>query len=75
MIQLFRRLEAPYGNFAGNGNHQFYRGPEIPAEFFRQAGFDLRLSGPTHGGRILVFNFIVAPAYPVMNGYHEKENQ
>lgn len=134
LIEMFRRLEAPYGKFAVNGNHEFYRGLDISAEFFKQAGFDLlrgevrtvrgainiagvddpqipgrfseakvldslpenglfnlllkhrpeldkhsgggfdlQLSGHAHGGQIFPFNFIVALAYPLMNGYHEVE--
>ena len=134
LIEMFRRLEAPYGKFAVNGNHEFYRGLGISAEFFKQAGFDLlrgevrtvrgviniagvddhqipgripeekvlnslpgnglfnlflkhrpevdklsrgrfdlQLSGHTHGGQIFPFNFIVAMAYPLMNGYQELE--
>jgi len=41
LIEMFRKLETPYGKFAVNGNHEFYRGLDISAEFFKHAGFDL----------------------------------
>ncbi|HDR15388.1 MAG TPA: metallophosphoesterase [Desulfobacteraceae bacterium] len=37
------------------------------------AGYDLQLSGHTHGGQIFPFNFIVGMVYPRVRGFHELE--
>jgi hypothetical protein len=37
------------------------------------AGFDLQLSGHTHGGQLFPFNFVVGIVYPWVKGLHETE--
>ncbi len=46
MLEMFRRIPAPYGKFAIMGNHEFYVGREASIRFMRAAGFKvLRGSG------------------------------
>jgi len=36
-------------------------------------GYDLQLSGHTHGGQYIPFSFLVSLAHPFLKGLHEKE--
>jgi uncharacterized protein len=60
-----RRLSQalPFENFGILLKHQ-----PVPSK-----GFDLQLSGHTHGGQIFPFNFIVGLVYPRVKGLHETE--
>ena len=47
-----------------------------PRSIFKaaEAGFDLQLSGHTHGGQFFPWNFIVAMQQPFINGLHKYRN-
>ncbi|KZX17301.1 metallophosphoesterase [Methanobrevibacter filiformis] len=48
----------------------------IPAgwEYFRSIGFDLQLSGHTHGGQFYPFTFFVKLVFPYLRGLYKEDN-
>jgi predicted MPP superfamily phosphohydrolase len=43
-------------------------------EYALKYGFDLQLSGHTHGGQYFPFSLLVQLAHPFIKGLHKREN-